>query len=135
MKDETPKQKAIREAWGEYWEQVNKYLNEDGIAKRNKETDFLEGLNEIETIYSSAGFWHDKFRLKKLCGINDNNGWLSVKEHGLPEEGEFFICLENVQQQGVWSLASKTFYNPPRYCSIDKISHYQPVVKPQPPIY
>lgn len=143
---ETPKQKAIREAYGEHWEQVKDFVNENGwfeydFYDQNKSQKYKTALDlvadKINTLPNSA---HTRIIPKSLQGIDSNNGWLSVEEHGLPKEaiGEYFVCVKGKPINGscAWILSTSSF------CSRDGmfaqgslISHYQPVVKPKPPIY
>jgi len=73
------KQQAIKKAYGEYWEQVKDYVNDDGwvwdgsihyhtIFKEDNVLDFKRGSYE-ELL----------FRPKPLQGIETNNGWIELK--------------------------------------------------------
>ncbi|MGV0946028.1 hypothetical protein ACTS93_02435 [Empedobacter falsenii] len=60
-----------------------------------------------------------------------NNGWIKVEsEEDLPKEaGEYFVCENNIPKDYVLNVVSLhvAFHNV-------KITHYQPIVYPKPPI-
>lgn len=131
---ETPKQKAIREAYGKYYEIASP--NTDGWC------DYMNINIEIFNALSMdvfSSFCENTVRPRSLEGIGDNRGWLSVKEHGLPKEfEEVFICTtSDGQKDGVFTYSN--FYGGFRKDAITwpsfRVTHYQPVLKPKPPIY
>jgi len=93
----------------------------------------------------------------KLIGIEDNNGWIKIEsDDDLPKEKEFFrfIPCNNFDREFMGWIDNKlgevlfidfTFYEVEkdgnRYVSqsnawlTSQITHYQPIQKPQPPIY
>lgn len=73
-----------------------------------------------------------KIRPKSLQGIEDNNGWIKIKsEDDLPKKGTncHFILKNGVC--GVFVDIGDSEYLTLR----NRGTHYQPIVKPKPPIY
>lgn len=128
------KQEAIQKAWGKNWETIKDKCDDNGFVPACV---FLNpGRIKIDIRYVRRS----KFiRPESLKGLNTNNGWTKIEsESDLPkEEGQYFVY-------------SKVDWHP--YFRIDiftgKLSnavhhvtgkpiftHYQPIQKPQPPIY
>lgn len=128
---ETPKQKEIREAYGKYWENVRVHLDSNGWCSTRRHIDYAKIANNLEL--ETQGYI---FRPKSLSGIENNRGWIKIEsEDDLPkEEGNYWI--KNSFNQ-ICVISSFDNFNP-----IDKPSHwlqnysyYQPIQKPEPPIY
>lgn len=136
MSEETSKQKAIREAYGEYWEDfessvdVNGWINGHFCDCRDYNLDIdLDDVNYT-------------WRLKSLQGIETNKGWIKIEsESDLPKDsyGQYHVYSENrmycdePKNQGI-----EPFWQNDRSKTqewMDNFSHYQPIIKPQPPIY
>ena len=128
---DTPKQKAIREAYGEYWGEIKDVINENGWFDTTK---YSNGniLAKIE-IYLDLDYksYHRAIcRPKSLKGIEDNNGWIRINDDS---------DLPSVFYDDYWVInkAGKIFqviYNNPQNW-LDNITHYQLIIKPNPPIY
>lgn len=128
---ESAKEKAIREAYGEHWETVKNHVSENGwlYHPRGGEVTFDPFI----------GFQHqhpvdDAWRPKSLQGIETNLGWLSVKHHGLPNKfGAYWTMATNNEEPqantyGFMNSNSWTFDS-------ETVTHYQPIIKPNLPIY
>jgi hypothetical protein len=86
MEQITAKQQAIINAYGEYWEQVKEYVDENGwVNSKIWLGDIgntvihlkLKGINiECKNNYSSTQCYI--FRPKQLVGLEDNRGWISI---------------------------------------------------------
>ena len=69
----------------------------------------------------------------ELAKIEHNNGWIKIEsENDLPKEGmtNYLICVDNMPSIHVHNLR--------QVMSLYKdgmITHYQPIIKPEPPIY
>ena len=66
-----------------------------------------------------------------------NNGWISLKsEDDLPKEimACYFILKSN-KAMLAGHFRNGCFDYALRYYDINDVSHYQPIVKPEPPIY
>jgi hypothetical protein len=124
------KLEKIQEAYGEHWETVKNYIDENGNF--SKVDLLISGLKYYEL--SSISFNHNDttFRPKSLQGIENNNGWIKIEsEDDLPKKlGEFdFMYEDRIIRMG---------FNPKfedlKNCT-KVYTHYRPIEKPQPPIY
>jgi len=110
---------------------------------------FCNGIYDIESKYgteitdlinydidiSGVG----KFRPKSLNGIENNNGWIKIEsESDLPKGNGTFWILDKVLgvRSGEWKQAPNEIEHK-KACEfwIKRATHYQPIIKPQPPIY
>lgn len=114
------KEEKIKEAYGEYFEKCNP--DENGwFWSENIIFSFCKNWDKIgyrKTL---------RFRPKSLSGIENNNGWVKIEsEVDLPrEELDYFILYKNEVQ-----------YFSGRICDLNEhATHYQPIKKPEPPIY
>lgn len=132
---ETSKQKAIIEAYGEYWEQVKDFVDENGWCRNRKIAGFYNSLREIQN-HPNVNYW---FRPLSLQGIENNNGWIKVEsEEDLPSNGtkcHFIINrFEENDYQGhfydglFWNSYSEAYTH-------NIVTHYQPIQKPNPPLH
>lgn len=138
------KEEVIKEAWSNKelnlkdgwlyigyccngWGDVSECLKgmEMSINRHNYNLDFYDHDN---------GDWGSvSIRPKSISGIENNNGWIKVEsEEDLPKDGMtyYLICVDNKPSIHPHNLAQiKSLY-------IDGIIiHYQPIVKPLPPLY
>lgn len=129
------KQEKIQEAYGEHWETVKSYIDENGNF--SKVDLLISGLKYYEL--SSISFNHNdaKFRPKSLQGIENNNGWIKIEsEDDLPKETTecwFKYCGELFM--GYYNSDFKRFNTMNVLFNINEVTHYQTIVKPQPPLY
>jgi len=116
------KQEKIQEAYGEYWEKVKDYVYENGWCSGFWGETF-EKLNGYTKPNSEGTRW----RPKSLKGIETNNGWIKIEsENDLPKEPCFYWCMDNN------GIMHQIHYDD---IEVGDSSHYQPIQKPQPPIY
>ena len=83
-----------------------------------------EKIKELKEIYKD-----DEFLLRsELINLEHNNGWIKIEseEQRFPDE-DLWICNFNGNKQPFIHYAYD--FIPERY------THYQPIEKPQPPIY
>lgn len=132
------KEEVIKEAWGELMP-VYTYINlTDGWGKsffNHKEVDY----NLFDFITTIKGSF---IRPKLLQGIEHNNGWIKIEsEKDLPK-GDYGQCflLHNgsIIYGGFRRYTEETFYffNASGEGLLENsVTHYQPIVKPKPPIY
>lgn len=136
----TKKQEKIKEAYGQYWEDFKSYVDENGwIRDKDFWGRWPNSAIEWETTDHDNDYY-DKRRPKSLAGLKDNNGWISISNEGLPQTDE---------SDGFWVMSDDyTFVLDCYFDSYDKefkiifqktpvvnVTHYQPIVKPKPPIY
>jgi len=136
----TKKQEKIKEAYGQYWEDFKSYADENGWIR---DKDFWgrwpnSGIEWETTDHDND--YYDKRRPKSLSGLKDNNGWIFIEsEVDLPDQpGEYYAVknhsIEAAHYLGKnrWLMSGSPY---PRTTEITGITHYQPIVKPKPPIY
>lgn len=130
------KLEAIKNAYGEYWEQVEIFVDEDGWI----ETDSLYNikLNPIKF----APFDVDDiefisaYRPASLKGLESNNGWILLTDRfSLPSaKGHYWFITKN-------GKITQNYFNPKskedeyRQHFLNIFTHYQPITEPKPPIY
>lgn len=132
------KEEVIKESWGIHLDKMDKRgqeqaLEDNGYCHKNYVN------SEIDFEIESLPFPDNEFiRPKSLKGIENNNGWIKIEsEADLPKEekdywvvdsdGEVFICFFDTDYK-----AFKGYFH---YDQNGKITHYQPIEKPKPPLY
>ena len=142
------KEEKIQDAYGEYWEEVKDYVNENGFIDYglkgwNEATGtsnmsvsdmhrICRGYENMQSVNEKGYPWKQTCRPKSLQGIEDNNGWIKIEsEDDLPKEGNIFW----VMKIGYRYPIIETLYNNDAKYWIDTFTHYQPIIKPEPPIY
>jgi len=120
------KEEKIKEAYGEYWEQVKNHICQNGFLKITDVKD--HNINDeifnlsIDVIESPR-----RIRPKSLQGIENNNGWISIlSEKDLPNLANFYWVIDKNKQIHQVHYEDITL----EYCT-----HYQPIIKPLPPLY
>lgn len=71
---------------------------------------------------------------------NDNNGWIKIEnEDDLPKDTiNYYVFIEGSLKEAFYRGSNRwaTFDNPyPKTTEVMKITHYQPIEKPELPIY
>ena len=140
------KQEVIKNAYGEYWEKVKDYVDENGFINTYSTKISPHSLKYSWDDIEVSKKWIDNkigdticFRPKSLQGIENNNGWIRIEsEEDLPKEeiDLHFIFEKNngrFQTFGVWDNKLKSFYS--GALKISNVTHYQPIEKPKLPIY
>ena len=80
----------------------------------------------------------DLWRPKSLLGIDDNFGWISINsEKDLPSEDEFYWVFDGI---GIYFSFFKSKHKEfidqtDNECAFYNITHYQQIVKPNPPLH
>jgi len=138
------KDQKIKEAYGEYFELIENDIQNDEWGcgwlflhhfKDQKRQSLFHKIQK--NLGRESHPMNYGFRPKPLHGIENNNGWIKIeREDDLPEES------------GIYFVFAKTWYKPfyrvDVFCgrlknSFDNnkscFTHYQPITKPQPPIY
>lgn len=129
------KQDKIKEAWGQYYQLVKNELDEHGrysyyddnsIKRKSK----LWQFENIET--------HQISNLNLLIpssikGIENNNGWITIEsEADLPKISDEFLVYNKEKEILIKSFIPRSIISS---VWLQKITHYQPIEKPKPPIY
>lgn len=135
------KQKAIKLAYGSKFSKVFPWVDENGkfnlrARKLIEIDDLMKDFTKNDLIQELVNGQIETFiRPKSLKGIEDNNGWISVNDKMPTEIGMYFIV--NNEGKVTIELASynhKVFYRI-EFMTNDTITHWQPIIKPKPPIY
>lgn len=124
------KQKAIEKAYGEHWETVNDYVDENGWCAYNfgehKEYG-IEPFGDFEI--KDYKFWQPK----SLQGIETNNGWIKIEsEADLPKDDSVNYDMYNKNGRAISDLPLKTII---QLFEKGIITHYAIHVQRKPPIY
>lgn len=132
---ENSKLKVIEFAYGENWEAVNQFIDENGWLKSNEISPFDLKLtwNDIEVREYAKN--HATFRPKSLAGIEDNNGWISINsEDDLPKDNGHYLVF-NKQNKSVDIDYIHCDYDSHSERWMEFNSHYQKIEKPLKPIF
>ncbi|MDV3901197.1 hypothetical protein CMT89_08335 [Elizabethkingia anophelis] len=132
---ENAKHEAIKAAYGEYWEKLSEeakdfVLSNDGYVSYwhwshfNMDFDF-----DLKT----GGL----YRPKSLSGIETNNGWTRVEsEDDLPKDRSKEDLLISTETGEVLVASSKYLSDSEiRRYWVKTVSHWQKLIKPNPPIF
>lgn len=128
------KEEKIKEAYGKNWEIVKDKVNKDGWIKDREFifSEFIERIDWQTTDHDDE--YYDTRRPVKLKGIENNNGWIKIEsEEDLPKTNGMYwtIAKFNESCANTWGMLGKgefTFDN-------GYVTHYQPIIKPNTPIY
>ncbi|MDV3636742.1 hypothetical protein CMU84_16450 [Elizabethkingia anophelis] len=126
---ETPKEKAIKAAYGEYWDKVKDYVDEDGWCNAF----FGIAARDFDDTESKREAW----RPKSLSGIETNNSWTRIEsEEDLPKDRNIEDLLIFTETGEILVASSKYLSDAEiRRYWIKTVSHWQKFVKPKPPIF
>lgn len=129
------KEEIIAKAYGEHWETVKDYVDENGWCRNRKIAGFYNKLIGKEN-HPKINYW---FRPLSLHGIENNNGWIKIVENGsnLPNDENFNYKACKLFDDGIWELMKGELdaKRVSEYYNHNLITHYQPIVKPKPPLY
>jgi hypothetical protein len=128
------KQEKIKEAYGEYWETVRDYVDKNGWCNTYWNL-FLISDREQKPAREPL-----KWRPKSLAGLEHNNGWIKIEsEDDLPKLTiEYHVVLNGKKSKALYAGKNRWFVNEndfPKTTEIHGITHYQPIVEPELPIY
>lgn len=129
------KEEKIKEAWRSNYNEFSEYIDSDGWARypHFQKQEMIEDVRPIE--FRSQG---TDFRPKSLQGIETNNGWIKIEsEDDLPKEHDELFEVGLLDNQGNFNHEKKRCSGKSvKWMWVNKlISHYQPIIKPKPPIY
>ena len=126
------KQEAIKNVYGECWEKVKDYVDENGWIDNSIPKFTFGQLKNLDLEYKNDVF----FRPKSLQGIENNNGWIKIEsEKDLPKESGLYFGkdYEFGTDMTFFDFETKEWEDSSGY--LLNITHYQPIEKPKPPIY
>lgn len=123
------KQEVIKEAWENLGISVNdNVISQDGWM--NIKPTQYERLYDRVNILRLTAHVH-RIRPKSLNGIENNNGWIKIEsEADLPDKRVdcFFWDKKDGLIIGEFLPECAAFV-------LENATHYQPIIKPEPPIY
>ena len=127
------KEEKIKEAYGRHWNKIK-----DTASKYNgwiTNWFYVDcGIFDCEMkIFGGSPF----YRPNSLQGIDNNNGWIKIEsELDLPkEEGQYYTISKSNQTNILSDYFFREEYKSDKNWWIKNITHYQPIIKPLPPIY
>lgn len=138
------KQEAIEKAWVETgldYEKIAPMLNksvsivrQDGWIAFNMDFKKIEGYNSSLFDFIVLNF----LRPKSLKGIENNNGWIKIEsEYDLAKDHYKYSFVYNCTENIISSINNSIVRNDQLHELFleSDITHYQPIIKPKPPIY
>jgi len=144
------KEEKIREAYGEHWKFFNGSAKQCALNNNGWINPILEHAPNNLDLERGEKFI---YRPKSLQGIENNNGWIKIEsEYDLPKESidchyRLFVS-ETYSNAGEYILSGRfrvksSLTNSTNFFTCDdmirsyfpRVTHYQPIQKPQPPIY
>ena len=141
------KQETIAKAWGDYFKELKHFINDDGWFDKNSFYNNEFSFKIYENINIDFIHKEDFMRPKSLAGIENNNGWIKIEsEEDLPKDDEFkfnetflvYYCCKgcsNMIFKGSIDKYTLKFRDITNKLEKEKVTHYQPIVKPESPIY
>lgn len=128
------KKERIQEAYGKYWEQVEKWVDENGWVES---CHFLPCNSNLTCDEEKRNAQYFFSRPKSLSGIKNNNGWIVLNSvEDLPKTDKKIIQLWFMTKSGhITQNNWNNKFTHKVFGYLKVYSHYQIVVEPQPPIY
>lgn len=125
------KEEVIKQAYGDYWETVKDYVNNNGWCSwkwcRPENIAIRKSLNEES---NGCGAW----RPKSLKGLETNNGWIKIEsEQDLPKDQTAKYDLCHISKPGY--LPNESLYFLKAFWMLGTITHYQPTLQKEKPLY
>ncbi|WP_407475415.1 hypothetical protein [Elizabethkingia anophelis] len=130
---ETPKEQAIKAAYGEFWENVRLSIDDNGWF----DMAYSEQVPNFDRLWDTSDKKNAKIRPKSLSGIETNNSWTRIEsESDLPKPKgvEDVLVIGETGEITVENSMSLNDIEVRRYW-LRTISHWQPFIKPNLPLY
>lgn len=137
------KQEVIQEAWGKYWGQVKDHVDENGKLKYfhcwqifgdgvKSDRNFYDHELQDKSLNLQNCDWDMAYYPKAIEGLSNNNGWTRIEsEADLPKEaGSYWVIRSHGDDVGI-AYFDMGFTNYDGY----RVTHWQPIIKPEAPIY
>ena len=133
MKNLEAKQEAIKNAYGNNWDKVKDYVDKNGwIFWSDKNPIGIYNNRYLEYKEENPNYW----RPKSLQGIENNNGWIKIEsEADLPKNDDDYWVMTNIKDDELQQLSNLIVIRCLNLEKNIKVTHYQPIEKPKPPIY
>ena len=129
------KEEKIKEAYGENYNPHN--IDENGWMKYSL---WMHFFKKVDADYDEFDNRNMVVRPNSLTGIENNNGWIKIEsEEDLPKNnGSYFTktnyCKETIERYYPIFTKSKSIEDERKWW-LENITHYQPIVKPNNPLY
>lgn len=121
------KEEKIKEAWGEYY---TGKVDENGWLLINSEINSSDELFDRLEINSESYL----MRPKSLKSIENNKGWIKIEsEKDLPKDEEMYWASNDNYVYSYCYSKSELIEDYKKDNAF--FTHYQPIIKPEPPIY
>ena len=133
------KQEKIQEAYGKFYDEMNLWIDENGWFNKNAfyQEEFKFKYQDLDMFFSHLG---DFMIPESIIGITNNNGWIKIEsEEDLPKNnGSYFTktnyCKETIERDYPIFTKSMSIEDERKWW-LENITHYQPIVKPNEPLY
>lgn len=142
------KQEYIQQAYGEYWDKVKDYVDEDGwivdpfyygTTYPNEAEFFDQLLAEVilNILCESPSETAIKYRPVALKEVEHNNGWISINNTTYPKSSDFLnetrvLCYKKEMKEVTCGTFNE-YWKLQR--DFGRFTHYQLIEKPKPPLY
>jgi len=138
----TPKEQAIKKAYGDKYDILKDQMDENGWVEHcpgeeghPRFRDLFGDKYELECIEGLPDYW----RPASLRGLETNNGWISVEDR-LPEESGVLHQWVSLKDGSIhfakWQILLDNWEIPGiGIPSSGSVTHWQPVVRPEAPLY
>ncbi|MCT4156967.1 DUF551 domain-containing protein [Elizabethkingia meningoseptica] len=143
MNSQNSKNNAIKAAYGEYYKDYRRFIDENGFIYQSDlffpETGMKKDGVEAEIIsVEKKHKWSNiKWRPMSLQGLENNRGWTRIEsEEDLPDKyGQYWVFTSNGNIIDVYyDEYNKTWDGILDFFEV-KATHWQQIVKPKPPIF
>lgn len=119
------KEEAIKQAWANNI--PNGGIDENGWSKKSIRYEYFDIKDYDSQNYLEGAY----IRPKSLKGIENNNGWIKIKD-GLPKTDGWYHCIYNDEEK-MYIFNGITFVNA---LGIKReVTHYKTIIKPLKPLY
>jgi hypothetical protein len=128
------KQEKIKEAYGEYFEEMKPWINDNGWFDKNAfyNKNFFFKYDDLKLFFSHK---EDFMIPVSIAEIENNNGWIKIEsKDDLPNNGEFYVYSEKYKSKETAYFDGEQFIIKGRY-PFSAPSHYLPILEPKNPLY
>lgn len=121
------KQNFIKQAYGDAWDKIKDYVDENGFTQKDPQRFGFERAF-IQTAYKPTWRW----RPSALYGLEENGGWTRCDEQIPHKEELYMVCVDNVPVPVCYRL---DFITSQRSLGLINVTHWKILPKQDPPIY
>ncbi|MCT3788475.1 hypothetical protein HZQ67_13960 [Elizabethkingia anophelis] len=133
---ETPKEKAIKAAYGDMWIYMSSFPQARKIALENEGWVFITHLpSTIDRTLFDFQHGDSICRPKSLSGIENNRGWIEFQGNHPKESKWYWIKTNNDMLVAYWASHKNIFVDNDNSLYFNAVTHYQPIETQKPPIF